>query len=361
MSTLISPSTVIRLDGDVSNNATAFADATGLSFIANPNSDYLIEAFLVYVAAATTTGLNLGINGPASPVGVLGEWRAYTSATAALLRQFTAYNSGTPTTGVLAASSPQFAQFTAMIRTNAAGGPVTLRFASEVAGSAVTIKAGSIIRVQQLAPVSTVNTIERMYAVIQLCQNLSTMQNNMRANVQAIKASHDTPGAVVTTVAGGYTAGSGTLTVANAAAISVGTLLGLNNAAHTVLLVTGKNGNVLTVVVKQNDADAATGVAVASVSALFEDFPATQQAVRDLGRAFLQRLDLNAAVVTPHATEVSDGAAALGILFQDMTDRYNLLRTWATNLNTATITNQTELDNGVAAVLANVPASILPF
>lgn len=284
---LISPSTVIRLDGDVVNSTTSFADATGLTFTSVPNADYLLEAFLVYTSAATTTGLNLALNGPASPAGVVGEWRVYTSATAAVLRQFTAYNTGTASSGVLAAGSAQYAQFTGMLRTGATGGAVTLRFASEVAASAITLKAGSVLRVQQTAPVSTVNTIERFYAVVQLCQNLSTMQNNMRANVVTIQQ----------------------------------------------------------------------GVAAGTIPT----FAAAQTAVRALGTAFLQRLDMNAAVVTPHATEVSDGAAALGILFADMTARYDLLRTWATNLSTATITDQTQLDNGVAAVLANVPASMLPF
>jgi hypothetical protein len=287
MSALISPSSVVRLDADVSNSTTAFANATGLSFTAAANADYLIEAFLVYTSAATTTGINLALTGPASPAGVVGEWRAYTSATAALLRQFTAYDSGTATTGVIAAAAAQYAQFTAMLRTGAAGGAVTLRFASEVGTSAVTLKAGSLLRVQQTAPVSTVNTIERFYAVVQLCQNLSMMQNNMRASVQGIKASKD----------------AGTIPT----------------------------------------------------------FAAAQQAVRDLGTSFLQRLAMNEAVVTPHIVEVTDGAAALGILFSDMTARYDLLVTWATTLSTATVTNQTELDNGVTAILANVPASMLPF
>lgn len=283
---LISPQTVIRLDGDVANATTAFADITGLGFTAQAAADYLIEAFLVYTSAAATTGVNLGITGPASPAAIVGEWRAFTSDTAVLARQFRAYDTGTATTAVGAPTVAQFARFSAMLRTGAEGGPVTLRFASETT-QAVTIKAGSILRVQQLAPVSTVNTIERFYAVVQLCQNLSTMQNNMRANVVTIQQ----------------------------------------------------------------------GVAAGTIPT----FAAAQQATRDLGTAFLQRLDLNAAVVTPHVTEVTDGAAALGILFTDMVARYDLLRTWATNLSTATITNQTQLDNGVNAVLANVPASMLPF
>jgi len=130
-------------------------------------------------------------------------------------------------------------------------------------------------------------TIDRFFAVVQLCQNLSTMQNNMRANVQIIQA--------------------------------------------------GKNAGTITT------------------------FEAAQVAVRALGTAFLQRLDMNAAIVTAYTAEVQAGSTALGISFTDMTSVYNNLRTWATNLNTATITNQAELDNVVAAVLANVPASMLPF
>jgi hypothetical protein len=130
-------------------------------------------------------------------------------------------------------------------------------------------------------------TIDRFFGVVQLCQNLATMQNNMRANVQGIQAAKN----------------AGTIPT----------------------------------------------------------FAATQQAVRDLGTAFLQRLDMNAAIVTAFNAEVQAGATALGISFTDMTNVYNNLRTWATTLSTATITNQTQLDNGVTALLAGVPASMLPF
>ena len=130
-------------------------------------------------------------------------------------------------------------------------------------------------------------TIDRFFSVVQLCQNLATMQNNMRRNVVVIQE----------------------------------------------------------------------GKAVGTI-ATFAD---AQTSVRALGAAFLQRLDMNAAIVTQYPAQVQLGAEALGIVYQDMTDLYNLLRTWATNLSTATITNQTQLDNGVNAILANVPASMLPF
>lgn len=130
-------------------------------------------------------------------------------------------------------------------------------------------------------------TIDRFFGVVQLCQNLATMQNNMRRNV--------------------------------------------------VIIQQAKNAGTI------------------------PTFAAAQQAVRDLGLAFLQRLDMNAAVVQQFPTQVQAGAEALGIVYQDMTNTYALLRTWATTLSTATINNQTQLDNGVNAVLANVPAAMLPF
>lgn len=130
-------------------------------------------------------------------------------------------------------------------------------------------------------------TIDRFFGVVQLCQNLATMQNNMRRNVQIIQSAKN----------------AGTIPT----------------------------------------------------------FAAAQQAFRDLGTAFLQRLDMNATIVANFNAEVQAGAAAIGVSFTDMTNVYNNLRTWATNLSTAVVTNQTQLDNGVASVLANVPAAMLAF
>jgi hypothetical protein len=205
-------------------------------------------------------------------------------------------------------------------------------------------------------------TIDQFFAIVQICQNLSTMQNTMRANVQAIKTSHDAPGAVLTTVATAYVAGSGTLVVADASATAFGqVLIGLNNAQHTVLLVTAKNGNTLTVTTKQNPGNAAVGVQVRTVSNLFEDFPATQQAMRDLGTAFLQRLAMNQTIYDTYPTEVNAGAVGVGIIPADVGTVQNLLVTWATTLSTVVITTQAQLDNGVTALLAAVPPAMLPF
>ena len=130
-------------------------------------------------------------------------------------------------------------------------------------------------------------TVDRFFAVVQICQNIATMQNNMRASVQTIKASKD-----------------------------VGTI---------------------------------------------PTFAAAQQAMRDLGNAFLQRLTMNQTIMSAFPSQLSVGATALGISPADVTSVQALLVTWGTNLNTAVVTNQSELDTLVTNVLANVPSAMLPF
>ncbi len=90
-------------------------------------------------------------------------------------------------------------------------------------------------------------------------------------------------------------------------------------------------------------------------------FAAAQQAFRDLGNAFLARINKLTTLVTNNLTAAQDGTAALGVLWTDITDRKAILTTWATNLSTATITNQTQMDNSVSALLAAVPAAIQPY
>ena len=129
-------------------------------------------------------------------------------------------------------------------------------------------------------------TIDRFYAVVQITQNLSTMHNNMRANVQVIQASQ---------------------------------------AAGTITLVQA------------------------------------QQAFRDLGRAFNQRLTMNQTIMDAFPSQLAAGATAVGIAPSDVTADQSLLVTWATNLQNATFATVGDLNTLVSNVLANVPAAMLPF
>ena len=130
-------------------------------------------------------------------------------------------------------------------------------------------------------------TVDRFFAVVQICQNISTMQNNMRTNVQVIQSAKN----------------AGTIPT----------------------------------------------------------FSAAQQAMRDLGNAFLQRLAMNQTIMTAFPSQLSAGATALGISPTDVTTVQALLVTWGTNLNTAVVTNQSDLDTLVTNVLAAVPVAMLPF
>lgn len=144
---------VITLGSDVADSSgnCTFADVTGLSFAVSSGSNYRFHANIVYISAATTTGLGLGINGPASPtlVSYLSQLPVTAGATPLNTNLgagiATAYDGGgcsatTPST----ATTGWAATLDGLVRPSASG-TATLRFASEVNGSAVTIKAGSTL------------------------------------------------------------------------------------------------------------------------------------------------------------------------------------------------------------------------
>ncbi|MFH1683972.1 MAG: hypothetical protein ABIA67_03730 [Candidatus Margulisiibacteriota bacterium] len=138
----------VSLASDVSTTSTSFSNVTGLSFSALANKDYIFEALLIYTTAATTTGIRLGVNGPAAPTAIVGDWKAYRSLTSARVREFQNYNSGTAATASLAGNN--YAGMTGILRNGSTAGTFILRFASEIAGSTVTIKAGSVLRYKKV-------------------------------------------------------------------------------------------------------------------------------------------------------------------------------------------------------------------
>lgn len=136
----------VVLSGDVvNNNATAnsIADVTGLSFDVTAGQTYYFEFIIPYTSASTTTGSRWSINGPA--ITLLSCQSQYTlTATSVTQNSITAYdipaasNATSLTTGNVATIWG--------IITPAANGTVIARFASEVANSAITAKAGAMLR-----------------------------------------------------------------------------------------------------------------------------------------------------------------------------------------------------------------------
>jgi hypothetical protein len=135
------PWTWIKLAADVANNTITPVAATGLSFAAAANTMYLVEIIGTFQSAAATTGIALALDIPSGSVA--GMTVHQSNATALTGAEQIA--DGTPTgatTGVRAAATniPIRANF--VVSVGATAGQVQLLFRSEIAGSAVTLKAG---------------------------------------------------------------------------------------------------------------------------------------------------------------------------------------------------------------------------
>jgi hypothetical protein len=149
--TIGSALTAVVLGADViNNNATlnTIQDVTELGFAVTANNTYRFEFWIQYTSAATTTGSRWTINGPVAPIMLSYTSRytltATTITTNALLQAY----------GLPAASnaSSVIAMNIAIIEgiiKPSANGTVIARFASEIANSAITAKAGSVCYYQQ--------------------------------------------------------------------------------------------------------------------------------------------------------------------------------------------------------------------
>lgn len=143
-------STVLGADV-INNNATAntIADVTGLSFAVNSGSKYWFRFWIWYTAAATTTGSRWSINGPTTTS------LAYRSdygitATTRTLNDAVAYDIPAASNASSVATAGDVAIIDGFIIPSA-NGTVIARFASEIASSAITAKAGSFVEYIQVA------------------------------------------------------------------------------------------------------------------------------------------------------------------------------------------------------------------
>lgn len=134
----------------VNNNATAntIANVTGLSFAVTANLRYRFKFFIPYTSAAGTTGSRWSISGPASPSFLF--YRSdysLTTTSRTLNDQLAAYDLPAASN----ASSAIGANIAVIqgIVTPTNNGNIIARFASEVANSAITAKAGAFVEFQQ--------------------------------------------------------------------------------------------------------------------------------------------------------------------------------------------------------------------
>lgn len=137
----------VVLSGDVINNnsvANTITNVTGLQFDVVAGETYWFEFVIPYTSAATTTGSRWSISGPAAPT-MLNMRSEYTlAATTTTVNSITAYDMPAASN----ASSLTVGNVATMwgVIKPSQNGTVIARFASEIANSAITAKAGATLR-----------------------------------------------------------------------------------------------------------------------------------------------------------------------------------------------------------------------
>jgi len=144
--------TTVLASDVINNNATAntIADVTGLSFPVVAGKIYWFEFNIFYTAQATTTGSRWSINGPAAPTALTytSEYSLAATTTTRNANNLT-YDLPAASNATSAATGSNKAVVYGFIKPSA-DGTVIARFASEVSGSAITAKIGSMVRWQQV-------------------------------------------------------------------------------------------------------------------------------------------------------------------------------------------------------------------
>jgi len=142
---------VVILGADRTSSILTLADCTGMSFSAVANQSCFFYFGVIYQSVATTTGINLSIDGPASPTFV--EWQRNTWQTVTVVDQGSGrvYNVAGTSVSVDIVDTDTFASLDGTIANGSNAGTLILRFASEVDTSQVTVKAGSFLLWQRIA------------------------------------------------------------------------------------------------------------------------------------------------------------------------------------------------------------------
>ena len=127
---------------DQSNSTTTGADVTDLIIPIGPTQIINFHAYLVCSAAAVTTGIQLAVNGPASPTQVEATIIGWTDATTRATDGVSAYETYQANASSPGTTRRVFEIFGRVIN-GTTRGTLAMRFRSEVGASAVTVYKGS--------------------------------------------------------------------------------------------------------------------------------------------------------------------------------------------------------------------------
>lgn len=127
------------LTSDLTTASTTFVDATGCSFTAAADTTYVVEVYGTFQSSSTTTGIGIGLNIPSGAI-TGGALVSLTAATSNFVQQNTNNAILANNTGVAAANTnyPIIGRW--LVRVEATGGTVQLRYRSETAAN-TTLKA----------------------------------------------------------------------------------------------------------------------------------------------------------------------------------------------------------------------------
>lgn len=135
------PWTWIKLAADVANSTVTPAAATGLSFAAAANTMYLVELIGTFQSASATTGIALALDIPSGAVSGMTVHPSSGTSLAGTEQIADAVTTGA-TTGVRAGATNVAIRANFIVSVGATAGQIQLLFRSEIAASAVTLKAG---------------------------------------------------------------------------------------------------------------------------------------------------------------------------------------------------------------------------
>lgn len=140
---------VVVLADDVGNSTVNLADATGLSFIADASSTYIIEVFLLWNTSATTVGIKTSASATNSPTINAGH---FITDAAAGTPDSTSYNATNvvTTTSASAFTAYNSGMLHSILKTSGSASTWVLRFAAETTGT-ITIKSGSVLRYRKVS------------------------------------------------------------------------------------------------------------------------------------------------------------------------------------------------------------------
>lgn len=128
------------LNADVSNSTTSASNGLLMSFPVTAGGTYSFQGLLLFTAAATTTGIMVDFTGPTTSIAATAVNVTTTSSTLSM-RAVDSLSAGTAFVSS-AFTAANLARFHGMF-TATADGILQVRFASEVASSAIVVKAGS--------------------------------------------------------------------------------------------------------------------------------------------------------------------------------------------------------------------------